>query len=321
MRSILFRLLIAGTAFLGSEAVAYSKLYQDSVVSLNSTIERKNICNTLTKIDNCSTSTVRRSMNLNSDIGVQHIADILLSKWTINGCRKPASAVRQNSVCLSSWQKLIPLNYHNQLIAKANIDSYPKHTKAKPLTTTSHQFPKLSRSSLIVTSPRNNSSLCSSISNQTNSCLTSTDTITLTNPAPETTRIASPFGWRKRPYSGQLQFHQGIDYGAPLGSPVVAAANGIVTQVISGCADFGNRFCGSQYGNWIEIDHGNGAIALYGHLLNQSISVKEGMKVRKNQEIAKVGSSGWSTGAHLDFRLKITGKYQNPDDYIQSNLP
>ncbi len=321
MSSLLLGLLIAKANPVSSKAIAYSKLDRGSVVSFKSTIQEQNVCNTFTDMHNCSTSMVTESINLNSSIGLQHIVDLLLPKWTIDGCRNPASIVRQYSVCLSSWKNLLHLNRHTQLIANADRDRYPKQPKPTPLTASSHQFPRLSRTNLIVTSPRNNSSLCSSISTQTDSCLTSTNTVTLTNPAPKTTRIASSFGWRRRPYSGQLQFHQGIDYGAPLGSPVVAAGNGIVTKVVSGCVDFGNRLCGGQFGNWIEIDHGNGAIALYGHLLNKSIAVKEGMKVWKNQEIAKVGSSGWSTGAHLDFRLKITGKYENPADYVRSRFP
>lgn len=168
----------------------------------------------------------------------------------------------------------------------------------------SEPFPKLSRSSLVVDFPLENSTFIPQDDK-------------LIEPAPATERIASPFGWRIRPYSGQLQFHQGIDYGAPYGSPVVAAGNGIVTKVVSGCRDFGNLYCGNQFGNWIEIDHGDGAIAIYGHLKNSSILVEEGMKVRKNQNIALVGSSGWSTGAHLDFRLKIDGEFQDPAHYIE----
>ena len=168
------------------------------------------------------------------------------------------------------------------------------------------QFPKLSRSSLIVNFPQEHSSFV-------------LEDTKFAHPAPETERIASPFGWRRRPYSHQLQFHQGIDYGAPYGSSVVAVGNGIVTKVISGCADFGSLFCGNQLGNWIEIDHGNGAIGTYGHLKNSSIAVTEGMKVRKNQNIAQVGSSGWSTGAHLDFRLKVNGKHEDPDLYVMAN--
>ena len=163
-------------------------------------------------------------------------------------------------------------------------------------------YPKIDRSSLIVNSPNNRAS---------------SKQLRLVNPAPETKQITSSFGWRIRPFSGQRQFHKGIDYGAPLGSPVVAAGNGIVTKVVSGCADFRNLSCGQQFGNRIEIDHGNGAIATYAHLLNNSIKITEGTKVWKNQEIAQVGSSGWSSGAHLDFRLKINGEYQNPTKYVK----
>ncbi len=163
-------------------------------------------------------------------------------------------------------------------------------------------YPKVNRSSLIVNSPD-----YQAFSRE----------LSLVNPAPETRRIASSFGWRIRPYSSQVQFHQGIDYGAPLGSPVVAAGDGIVTKVVSGCVDFRNLYCGQQFGNRIEIDHGNGAIAIYGHLLNNSIKIKEGTKVWKNQEIAQVGSSGWSTGAHLDFRIKVNGQFQDPIEFVK----
>ena len=181
----------------------------------------------------------------------------------------------------------------------------PQHssTRSTILAQTPIKFPKLSRSSLIVSLPTADSTFTPQNSK-------------LANPAPETKRIASPFGWRRRPYSYQLQFHQGVDYGAPLGSPVVAVGDGIVTRVVSGCYDFGNLFCGGQLGNWIEIDHGNGILGVYGHLKNSSITIEEGMKVWKNQEIAEVGSSGWSTGAHLDFRLKVNGKYEDPAQYL-----
>ena len=159
------------------------------------------------------------------------------------------------------------------------------------------QFPKISRSSLFPQTFNNSP---------------------LINPAPKTERIASVFGWRIRPFSGRLQMHNGIDYGAPLGSPVVAAKDGIVTKVVSGCLDFRQRWCGSQFGNWIEIDHGSGMVATYAHLLNNSITVQEGTKVWQNQEIAKVGSSGWSTGAHLDFRIKVNGEFKNPANYVKN---
>lgn len=141
--------------------------------------------------------------------------------------------------------------------------------------------------------------------------------LTIAHPAPDTERVASVFGYRIRPYTRRWQMHNGIDYGAPLGSTVVAAEDGIVTKVVSGCLDFRQRWCGSQFGNWIEIDHGNGVVTTYAHLLKGSITVEEGTRVWRDQEIAQVGSSGWSTGAHLDFRIKIDKEYKDPALYVE----
>ena len=140
----------------------------------------------------------------------------------------------------------------------------------------------------------------------------------LIHPAPLTTRVTSPHGWRKRPISGRLQFHKGIDYGAPLGSPVVAVQEGTVIKVVSGCVDFGNKGCGNQLGNWVMIEHDSGLVTTYGHLQRSSIKIGKGIKVSKGQQIASVGSSGWSTGPHLDFRVQLNGSYKNPADLISS---
>ncbi|HEY9767958.1 MAG TPA: M23 family metallopeptidase [Coleofasciculaceae cyanobacterium] len=219
-----------------------------------------------------------------------------------------------NPGCVFSWQQRVdreaialkPVKSTKLDYQYESFQSSSPASISKPLSPKLPKlFPKLSRSSLIVSFPQANSSF---IPKNTK----------LANPAPETKRIASPFGWRIRPYSNQLQFHQGIDYGAPYGSPVVAIGNGIVTKVVSGCADFGNLFCGDQLGNWIEIDHGNGLIGTYGHLKNSSIIVKAGTIVSKNQNIAQVGSSGWSTGAHLDLRLKVNGKHEDPAKYVMA---
>ena len=220
----------------------------------------------------------------------------------------PLSDKLSNSGCVRSQPKQLDGDLRAVKSDSSQHFSYnnlPDYSPPSLFPSATSQFPKLLRSSLVVEFPQEDSSLV----------LKDTK---LANPAPATERIASPFGWRRRPYSNQMQFHQGIDYGAPYGSPVVAVGNGIVTRVVSGCADFGNLFCGNQLGNWIEIDHGNGAIATYGHLKNSSIAVEEGMKVRKNQNIAQVGSSGWSTGAHLDFRLKVDGKHEDPNKYVMA---
>ncbi len=140
----------------------------------------------------------------------------------------------------------------------------------------------------------------------------------LIHPAPLTTRVTSPHGWRRRPISGRLQFHKGIDYGAPLGSPVVAVQEGTVIKVVSGCVDFGNKGCGNQLGNWVMIEHDSGLVTTYGHLQRSSIKIAKGIKVSKGQQIASVGSSGWSTGPHLDFRIELNGSYKNPADLVSS---
>ncbi|MEL6494471.1 MAG: M23 family metallopeptidase [Cyanobacteria bacterium J06623_7] len=232
----------------------------------------------------------------------------LQSKWRAkrrSGVSLAALGVRGTAQCGFAWEeRLRPLASSKLEVAvPAKVKSSQAYrTSVRP------KFPQLSRSSLVVSFPRENSSF--SPKNQK-----------LANPAPGTKRIASPFGWRRRPYSNQLQFHQGIDYGAPYGSEVVAVGNGIVTKVVKGCADFGNLFCGGQLGNWVEIDHGNGIIGTYGHLKYNSSTVQPGTRVRKNQPIAQVGSSGWSTGAHLDFRLKVNGKHEDPAQYVTDISP
>ena len=225
--------------------------------------------------------------------------------WKTDLSRSSLKAIA-NYTCGFTWQQQL-----RQLVAlesdkTSSIISKPNSAQSGRTTlSTTPKFPKLARSSLIVDFPLSNTTF------------TPHDT-KLANPAPATKRIASPFGWRSRPYSNQLQFHQGIDYGAPYGSTVVSVGNGIVTEVVSGCSDFGNLFCGGQLGNWIEVDHGHGIVGTYGHLKYSSITVKKGMRVRKNQPIAQVGSSGWSTGAHLDFRLKVNGQHENPAKYVMA---
>ena len=286
----------------------------------------------------CLVNSSEREININSNLWMQEVTSLLLSRSPFSYCfRRSLGTSRiedspanyQNGLSNAHFpsQFLSPLSnkLSNSGCVRAQLEqgdrdsrsikqvssqnfshsSLPNSSTPSLFPSATPQFPKLLRSSLIVEFPQENSSLV----------LKDTK---LANPAPKTERIASPFGWRRRPYSNQLQFHQGIDYGAPYGSPVVAVGNGIVTRVVSGCADFGNLFCGNQLGNWIEIDHGHGAIATYGHLKHSSLAVQEGMKVRKNQNIAQVGSSGWSTGAHLDFRLKVNGKHEDPNKYVMT---
>ncbi len=274
-------------------------------------------------LDSSSQTSNINSQKISSKVWLQDVAGILLSGSMFQKCQPRQKLyfgqnIFQKSVqnsadpgCIFPWQDSfddeIDILDKSQTFLSTNptdnLDISSSLTQSTALPQTPIKFPKLSRSSLIVDFPTANSTF-------------KPKNTKLANPAPETERIASPFGWRRRPYSYQLQFHQGVDYGAPLGSPVVAVGDGIVTRVVSGCYDFGNLYCGGQLGNWIEIDHGNGAIGTYGHLKNSSIVIKEGMKVWKNQEIAQVGSSGWSTGAHLDFRMKVNGEYEDPAKHL-----
>ncbi len=124
-------------------------------------------------------------------------------------------------------------------------------------------------------------------------------------PAPGYQTITSYYGNRLHPVLKVYKLHTGIDIGAPSGASVVAAADG--TVIISGYS--------SAYGNYIVIDHGSGITTLYGH--HSSNLVSKGAVVKRGQTIAKVGSTGWSTGPHLHFEVMINGATTNPLNYLQ----
>lgn len=113
-------------------------------------------------------------------------------------------------------------------------------------------------------------------------------------PVPGVTRITSEYGMRNCPFHGR-EFHSGIDIAASSGKSVVAAADG--TVVLAG-------YNGS-YGNCVIISHGSGLFTLYGH--NSSLLTTKNQKVKKGQKIAKVGSTGASTGPHLHFEVRSGG--------------
>lgn len=117
--------------------------------------------------------------------------------------------------------------------------------------------------------------------------------------------ISSFFGKRKDPFTGKHAFHSGIDMAGKRGSSIVAAADGIVTWS-------GKRWA---YGQMVEIDHGKGIVTRYGH--NEGLTVKVGDHVNRGQLIAKMGSSGRSTGPHLHFEVRKNGKAVNPLKYIR----
>lgn len=121
--------------------------------------------------------------------------------------------------------------------------------------------------------------------------------------------ITSNFGHRADPFRGGRAFHKGIDFKAKVGDPVMAVADGVVS--FSGVR--------SGYGNTIEIDHGNGYVTRYAH--NSKLSRKVGGLVRAGQEVAKAGSSGRSTGAHVHFEVWQDGQAVNPKKFLSQQSP
>lgn len=119
--------------------------------------------------------------------------------------------------------------------------------------------------------------------------------------------ITSGFGHRADPFGGGQQFHKGIDFEADVGDPVLAVADGVVSYA-------GVR---SGYGNVVEIDHGNGYVTRYAH--NSRLERQLGDLVRAGQEIAKAGSTGRSTGAHVHFEVWQDGVVVNPRKFLGHN--
>ena len=123
-------------------------------------------------------------------------------------------------------------------------------------------------------------------------------------PTPGYTTISSPYGYRPHPIFGDQRFHSGVDIAAPSGATIVAADSGtVITAVYS-----------SSYGNDVVISHGNGNSTLYAHM--SSMAVSSGQTVTKGQTIGYVGSTGWSTGAHCHFEIKIGGSLTDPMNYF-----
>jgi murein DD-endopeptidase MepM/ murein hydrolase activator NlpD len=117
---------------------------------------------------------------------------------------------------------------------------------------------------------------------------------------------SSNYGWRIDPFSGQRAFHEGIDFIADLGTAIHAAAGGMVVY-----SDFH-----PQYGNMVEIDHGNELVSRYAHASKRL--VKAGEVVLSGSPIAEVGRSGRSTGTHLHFEVRHRGAPQNPAHFLRS---
>lgn len=126
-------------------------------------------------------------------------------------------------------------------------------------------------------------------------------------PAPGYYTITSPFGYRVHPILGVTRFHSGVDIGVPTGGKIVAANDGTVIKTTYT----------SSYGNMVMIDHGGGIVTLYAH--GSKIIATLGQEVKRGDVIMEAGSTGWSTGPHLHFEVRLDGEYQQPLDYITSN--
>lgn len=116
--------------------------------------------------------------------------------------------------------------------------------------------------------------------------------------------ITSPFGYRIHPIFGTQIYHSGIDIGVDTGTPIVAADSGVVIE-----ADWLGG-----YGYAVVIDHGNGLSTLYGH--NSELAVSPGQSVQQGQVIAYAGSTGYSTGPHCHFEVRVNGSPVDPMGYL-----
>ncbi|MCR5651555.1 MAG: peptidoglycan DD-metalloendopeptidase family protein [Lachnospiraceae bacterium] len=126
-----------------------------------------------------------------------------------------------------------------------------------------------------------------------------------TMPCPGYTRISDEYGMRMHPTLGVKKMHNGVDFAAPTGTPILAAYDGVV--VGAGYS--------SSMGNYVMIDHGDDLITLYMHA--SGLSVSTGQQVQAGQKIGTVGSTGRSTGPHLHFGVRKNGAYVNPWGYLK----
>jgi len=118
---------------------------------------------------------------------------------------------------------------------------------------------------------------------------------------------SSSYGWRIDPFNGNKAFHEGLDFSAAEGTPIYAAAGGIVTTA--------ERT--PDYGNIVKVDHGSGLETRYAHA--SKLMVKVGDRVEKGQVVALVGSTGRSTGAHLHYEIRLNGNALDPRKYLKAS--
>lgn len=122
-----------------------------------------------------------------------------------------------------------------------------------------------------------------------------------------TAAFTSSFGVRADPFKGSAAMHAGIDLAGPVGTPIYATADGVVTT-----AAWNN----GGYGNLIKLDHGRGIETRYGHL--STIAVRPGQRIKRGDVIGRMGSTGRSTGSHLHYEVRIDGRAVNPIPFMKS---
>jgi murein DD-endopeptidase MepM/ murein hydrolase activator NlpD len=127
--------------------------------------------------------------------------------------------------------------------------------------------------------------------------------------APVNGPVGSGFGFRSDPFTGSTALHTGLDFPSSVGTPIMAAAGGVVISA-------GPH---PQYGQMVEVDHGNGLVTRYAH--TSRMLVKQGDLVKRGQLIANVGSTGRSTGPHLHFEVLVEGVQQDPAKFLAGKAP
>jgi len=131
---------------------------------------------------------------------------------------------------------------------------------------------------------------------------------TLPNSSPVAAAFnSSSYGWRLDPFNGHKAFHEGLDFSAAAGTPIHAAADGIVS--------FAEQT--PDYGKIVKINHGSGLETRYAHA--SLLVVKAGERVKKGQKIAEVGSTGRSTGPHLHYEIRLAGNALDPRKYLKAS--
>jgi murein DD-endopeptidase MepM/ murein hydrolase activator NlpD len=117
---------------------------------------------------------------------------------------------------------------------------------------------------------------------------------------PANGHLTSGYGPRMSPYAARIKMHEGIDIGAPSGTAIVSPADGVIT------------FSGAKpgFGNFVQIDHGYGVETIFGHA--STLSVKKGQKVARGDRIATVGNTGYSTGPHVHYEVRVNGTPVDP---------